>query len=129
MKKVLLASGLVALTGCSSLVAPLASDVTASSGDIIRIAYSEPEAVYNCVEKGLTAFNPNMQSIMGVLELGPNQAEAETLINKNFADAAAAVQANYIERDFSSTSTFGGVYGRSNSVEATFYQCETLPTI
>ncbi|MCK6265619.1 hypothetical protein KP803_20390 [Vibrio sp. ZSDE26] len=127
--KLLAVLGLVGLTGCSSVVAPLASDYTASTGDIVRIAYANPEKTSNCIVKGHSAFNPNSQSVLGVVSLGPDDMETDKLINSTFGDEAAAAGANYVNRGFAGSSTFGGVYERSSTVEATFFHCETVPEL
>ncbi|MCZ4296054.1 hypothetical protein [Vibrio sinaloensis] len=129
MKKVVLAALIVAVSGCSSLVAPLATDYVASNGETIRIAYANPEKSANCTLKGQSAYNPNSQSIMGIVSLGPDSMDAEQKINSTFGEEAAALGANYINRGFAGSSTFGGVYQRSSTVEATFYQCEHISAI
>ncbi len=129
MKKVVLAALIVAVSGCSSLVATLATDYVASNGETIRIAYANPEKSANCTLKGQSAYNPNSQSIMGIVSLGPDSMDAEQKINSTFGEEAAALGANYINRGFAGSSTFGGVYQRSSTVEATFYQCEHISAI
>lgn len=129
MKKVVLAALIVAVSGCSSLVAPLATDYVASNGETIRIAYANPEKSANCTLKGQSAYNPNSQSIMGIVSLGPDSMDAEQKINSTFGEEAAALGANYINRGFAGSSTFGGVYQRSSTVEASFYQCEHISAI
>lgn len=129
MKKVVLAALIVAVSGCSSLVAPLATDYVASNGETIRIAYANPEKSANCTLKGQSAYNPNSQSIMGIVSLGPDSMDAEQKINSTFGEEAAALGSNYINRGFAGSSTFGGVYQRSSTVEATFYQCEHISAI
>ena len=127
--KLLLVVGIVGLAGCSSIVAPLASDYIASTGETIRIAYANPEKLANCTIKGNSVFNPNSQSLLGVVSLGPDSMETDLLINSTFGDEAAAVGANYVNRGFAGSSTFGGVYQRSSTVEATFFHCETVPAL
>ncbi|EGA65066.1 hypothetical protein [Vibrio brasiliensis] len=129
MKKVVLAAAILAVSGCSSLVAPLASDYLATNGETIRIAYANPEKSANCELKGQSAFNPNSQSIMGIVSLGPDDMDAEQKINSTFGEEAAALGANYINRGFAGSSSFGGVYQRSSTVEATFFYCEQLPAL
>lgn len=129
MKKILFAVVMLAVSGCSSIVAPLASDYTTTSGEKIRIAYANPEKSANCQLKGQSAYNPNSQSIMGIVSLGPDDMDAEQKINATFAEQATAAGANYINRGFAGSSTFGGVYQRSSTVEASFYHCEHITAL
>jgi len=129
MKKLLLAALVIAVSGCSSLVAPLATDYTASNGEKIRIAYANPEKSANCELKGQSAFNPNSQSIMGIVSFGDSGMDAEHKINSTFGEEAAALGANYINRGFAGSSTYGGVYQRSSTIEATYFLCEHIPAL
>ncbi|KLN65247.1 hypothetical protein [Vibrio sp. VPAP30] len=129
MKKLLLSALVVVVSGCSSIVAPLATDYTATNGEKIRIAYANPEKSANCEMKGQSAYNPNSQSIMGIVSLGDSEMDAEHKINSTFGEEAAALGANYVNRGFGGSSTYGGVYQRSSTVEATYFLCEQIPAL
>ncbi|MGF1698360.1 hypothetical protein L4C54_22190 [Vibrio lamellibrachiae] len=129
MRKVVLTALVVAVSGCSSLVAPLASDYIATNGETIRIAYSNLEKSANCQLKGHSAFNPNSQSILGIVSLGSSEMDEEQQINSTFGEEAAAMGANYVNRGFAGSSSFGGVYERSSTVEAAFFNCEKIPAL
>lgn len=128
-KRMLMVVGVMSLAGCASVVAPLTKDYVASNGEQIRIAFADPINMESCTLKGDSAYNPKAQSIMGVISLGPSQMEAEEMINKTFANRAAAMGANYVNRGFAGSSSFGGVYQRSSTVKATFFACESLPAL
>ncbi|BDY05252.1 hypothetical protein [Ferrimonas sp. YFM] len=126
---ILIAVSVSTLVGCATIVAPLASDFITSTGETVRIAYANPDKALNCTIKGTSEFNPNTHSIAGVFSIGDDDAEVERRINSTFAEKAVTLGANYINRGFAGSNSFGGVYERSSTVEAAYFHCETLPTL
>jgi len=114
------------VTGCSSLF-ELGPKEFYNNGSKVVIAYSEPEASWECREVGKEKFNAQAKDIMGVIRLGPNTRKATDLGSEFFASKAPDHKSNYVNRTFYTKSGMS-FYMTSDDDTGVYYSCPSLPS-